>query len=145
MSAYGWIPFLTVFLIASPSGVESTTPQKGAEATPQPLVVAETERKLLPSGPGRKPFDVTRHSIPLDEIRGGGPPIDGIPALGLTTPPRFIAAGEASWLDEDDRVIGVRLGGEARAYPLQILNWHEVVNDVFHPREDLEEPVAVVY
>lgn len=42
-------------------------------------------------------------------------------------------------LRENDTVIGVARAGEARAYPLRILNWHEVVNDTFG------EPIIVTY
>ncbi|MDH3686957.1 MAG: DUF3179 domain-containing protein [Myxococcales bacterium] len=64
-------------------------------------------------------------SIPVAEILRGGPPRDGIPALD---DPRVVAAGDAPWAD-DERVIGVVHGGRARAYPLGILVWHELVND----------------
>lgn len=85
------------------------------------------ERKTIPSGPGQKPFDVTRHSIPLKEIRGGGPPKDGIPAL---TDPKFVAASEGDkFLSRNDKVLGIFRNGVAKAYPIKILNWHEAVND----------------
>lgn len=72
-------------------------------------------------------FDTARHSIPLDEIKRGGPPKDGIPALDR---PRFLSAREAAGeIKADDRVLGLALNGEAKAYPVSILNWHEVVND----------------
>jgi len=71
-------------------------------------------------------FDYSRHSIPLDEIRAGGPPKDGIPAL---YDPGFIPAGKADYLRASDRVLGLAIGGEAKAYPVRILNWHELVND----------------
>lgn len=91
-------------------------------------IIIEPERRTLPSGPGRKPFDVTRHTIPITEIRGGGPPRDGIPAL---INPEMVSAREADrWLGKNDRVIGVHLNGEARAYPIRVLNWHELVNDL---------------
>ena len=64
--------------------------------------------------------------IDADDIQSGGPPRDGIPALFS---PVMVPAGEASFLDAGDRVLGVNLGGEARAYPLRILSWHELVND----------------
>jgi hypothetical protein len=64
-------------------------------------------------------------SIPVQEILRGGPPRDGIPALD---DPRVVAVGDAPWAD-DDRVIGVLRGSEARAYPLAVLSWHELVND----------------
>ena len=73
-------------------------------------------------------FDLSGASIPLREVKSGGPPRDGIPAL--TDPLRDNAEVGARWLDEDDRVIGVFLGGSAVAYPMAILNWHEIVNDV---------------
>jgi len=65
--------------------------------------------------------------IRLEEIVWGGVKVDGIPAL---TNPRLLSAAEASYLNDDDRVFGVALGGVARAYPLRIANWHEMVNDV---------------
>ncbi len=71
-------------------------------------------------------FDFTKHSIPVGEIRGGGPPKDGIPAL---TAPKFVAAGEAGFLKARDKVLGVYVNGVAKAYPVKILNWHEAVND----------------
>lgn len=70
-------------------------------------------------------FDMERHSIPLSEIKFGGPPRDGIPAIDH---PRFITATQAD-LADDERILGLELGGVARAYPIRILNWHEIVND----------------
>lgn len=71
-------------------------------------------------------FDLKNATIPEAEILGGGPPKDGIPAI---TRPRLIAGGKASYLKKSDRVIGVVIDGQARAYPLRILNYHEAVND----------------
>jgi hypothetical protein len=71
-------------------------------------------------------FAIDDASIPLREIRRGGPPRDGIPAL--FSPPT--EAPELSRLADDDMVIGVKLGNETRAYPVPILMWHELVNDV---------------
>ena len=71
--------------------------------------------------------DFDRRTVDLSEIRSGGPPRDGIPAVDL---PRYVSTGEAAeWLDPDEPVIAVARGGEARAYPLQILIWHEIAND----------------
>jgi hypothetical protein len=78
---------------------------------------------------GRNPFqtfDLQSATIPRVEIRHGGPPVDGIPSL---TNPRFVAAGEATFLQPAERVIGVAIGTSAKAYPLRMLNYHEVVND----------------
>jgi hypothetical protein len=73
----------------------------------------------------RNGFTLEPASIPLEEILAGGPPRDGIPALDH---PPSLRASEASWGD-DEPVLGVVVGGEARAYPVAILNWHELVND----------------
>ncbi|MBI1775155.1 MAG: DUF3179 domain-containing protein [Proteobacteria bacterium] len=67
------------------------------------------------------------HTIRLEEIAWGGVVPDGIPALDH---PTMIAADAASYLNPDDQVFGVELNGEERAYPLRIVNWHEMVNDV---------------
>lgn len=90
-------------------------------------VITESKPRLLPAGPGRKPFDATRHTVSLSEITDGGPPRDGIPALDN---PKFISAQSVDRvLKGSDRVLGVLINGEAKAYPVRILNWHELVND----------------
>ena len=73
-------------------------------------------------------FDLTDATIPPELIRAGGPPKDGIPAINN---PVFETAESAGWLKGDDRVIGLSIDGIARAYPIAILNWHEIVNDRF--------------
>ena len=82
-------------------------------------------------------FDLSRSDVPLSEIHRGGPPRDGIPAL---TDPEFRPPGSENWLQDDDRVLGVHHNGVAKAYPLGIMNYHEVVNDLF-----ADEPIAVTY
>ena len=90
-------------------------------------VKTETKPRQIPAGRGQKAFDVTRHTIPVDKIQGGGPPRDGIPAL---VDPVFLPAEQGGHkLAGGDRVLGIFLGGEAKAYPIRILNWHELVND----------------
>ena len=69
----------------------------------------------------------SKRSVPLAEIQSGGPPKDGIPALD---DPKFVGAADASgWLKPAEPVIALTVGGQSRAYPLQILVWHEIVND----------------
>ena len=71
--------------------------------------------------------DFSRRSVPLSEIVSGGPPRDGIPPIDH---PRFESAGQADrWLDDRHPVIVVEAEGVAKAYPLGILIWHEIVND----------------
>ena len=70
--------------------------------------------------------DFSKSSISFDEIMSGGPPKDGIPAID---DPVFVTAAEIDDLADTEPVISVLFGGEHRAYPLQILIWHEIVND----------------
>lgn len=76
-------------------------------------------------------FDVSNASIPVEEIRRGGVPKDGIPAL---TEPKFVAAKDVDFLQASDKVIGVVHGDIVRAYPLRIIVWHEIVNDTLGDR-----------
>ncbi|MDC8451441.1 MAG: DUF3179 domain-containing protein [Candidatus Nitrosotalea sp.] len=78
-----------------------------------------------------------KHIVPLDEIKDGGPPKDGIPSIDN---PKFIHVSEAKFLKDDDLVIGIQLDGQTKAYPLLILVWHEIVNDKVGTT-----PVAVTY
>ena len=78
-----------------------------------------------------------KHSIPLNEIHDGGPGIDGIAAL---TEPRFIPAGTADYMEDNDQVLGITRDGESRAYPLRILVSHEIVNDTLG-----DSPVLVTF
>jgi hypothetical protein len=72
-------------------------------------------------------YDGVKTEIRLEEIAWGGVVRDGIP--DLRNPP-VLSAGEADYLNPDDRVFGVSINGEHRAYPLRILNPHEMANDV---------------
>ena len=73
-------------------------------------------------------FDLDQPLVAEDQIQRGGPPRDGIPSIDA---PNFIDAADADFLKADDRVLGLVINKEARAYPLSILNWHEIVNDKF--------------
>ncbi len=83
---------------------------------------------LYPGAPAR---------IRLEEVVWGGVRIAGIPAV---VDPRMVPASEAEWMLPDERVFGVELGGEARAYPVRILSWHEMLNDTVGG-----QPVALSY
>jgi hypothetical protein len=76
--------------------------------------------------------------VPLDQIVSGGPPPDGIPSIDN---PKFISVQEASkFLKDSELVLGLNINGDVRAYPLQILVWHEIVNDNVGA-----VPVAITY
>ena len=110
------------------------TPDPGRTATPIPNEVVEPDpdfkSALRKSGLSTRGWetDFSRHTVPFSEIRSGGPPRDGIPPLD---DPKFTTPGDADrWLEGQEPVIAFELNGDARAYPLQILTWHEIVNDV---------------
>lgn len=95
--------------------------------------------------------DLERATVPVEDILSGGPPPQGIPALGFsgdhagvaepTGAPRFATQDEAaSWLSTEEPVIALTVAGESRAYPLQILTWHEIANDTLGG-----VPVAVTF
>lgn len=82
--------------------------------------------------------DFSRRSVALGEFASGGPPRDGIPPLDR---PRVTdAAGGDRYLDAREPVLAAEVRGEARAYPLQIMVWHEIANDTLGG-----VPVAVTY
>ena len=78
-----------------------------------------------------------RATVDTDLIVRGGPPPDGIPPIDE---PRFVDPAEVRWLVAQEPVISVVLNGQARAYPVRILMWHEIVNDSIGGR-----PVTVTY
>jgi hypothetical protein len=82
-------------------------------------------------------FDMTGSLIPLDEIHQGGPPRDGIPAIDR---PRFLMGARADHMRPWDEILGIVVDGEAKAYPIRIMNWHEIVNDRIGG-----QPIAVTY
>lgn len=78
-----------------------------------------------------------KHIIPLEKIKSGGPPKDGIPSIDN---PKFIPASEATFVSDDEIVVGLRINGETKAYSLSILVWHEIINDYLG-----DTPVSVTY
>lgn len=100
-----------------------------AESDPQPALGGTLLPQEDPPSGAALEFstDFSRHTIPYAEILSGGPPKDGIPAID---DPQFVSVEAAdAWLAPVEPVVLVQVGQEARAYPLQILTWHEIVND----------------
>ncbi len=87
--------------------------------------------------------DFEKTAVTFSEIRSGGPPKDGIPAID---DPQFVkmengaATGWAEQLEPNEAVVAVEVNGAARAYPIRILMWHEIVNDTLGG-----VPVSVTY
>jgi hypothetical protein len=71
-------------------------------------------------------FELDDALIPASQIFSGGPEKDGITSID---DPKFVTPGNAGFMKDDDRVLGITIGGVSRAYPIKILNWHEIVND----------------
>jgi len=86
---------------------------------------------------GTNGFDLSNPLVPADQIVSGGPPKDGIPAIDE---PGFLKPFESKHIDANTRVLGLNYNGIAKAYPISILNWHEIVNDEFKG-----QPISITY
>ncbi len=109
---------------AQPATAVVESSAAGAAASSGALLPPETP----PPGAEREfSTDFSRHTVSYSEVFSGGPPKDGIPSIDA---PKFVTVAEAGqWLRPQEPVVLVQVGGDARAYPLQILTWHEIVND----------------
>ncbi|MGB0387659.1 MAG: DUF3179 domain-containing (seleno)protein [Ardenticatenaceae bacterium] len=134
----------------------TATSEPEATATSEPEATATSEREatrpatsLIEDSSGELPphlasrvqswgTDWSRHTVLLDELFSGGPPRDGIPPIDE---PIFISIEEAAQeVDDLEPVVVYEHNGDARAYPLAILIWHEIVND-----EVGGQPVTITY
>ncbi len=123
-----WLALTSLWLAACATA-------QAAKSTPAPSQIASTPgvpTRLADEAPPTGALhefktDFSKHSVPYKEIFSGGPPKDGIPAIDA---PQFMRVTEADkWLKPVEPVILVQVDEDARAYPLQILIWHEIVND----------------
>ena len=142
---------LGVYLVAAPNRGQSTLAADVEETTAdvavaEPVVAGSAVTILTEDDrPGRLKSatstwntDWNRHTIDYNELLSGGPPRDGIPSID---DPSFVSPSQAqAWLADNEPVIALDIDGEARAYPLQILTWHEIVNDTVG-----DVPVAVTF
>ena len=116
-------------LMSSPESMVQTVPDAEAEE-------ARTRYQRLLRA--QWDTDFTRTTISFDEIMTGGPPKDGIPSID---DPQFESIDDADlWLDELEPVQVVDLNGDVRAYPVQVMVWHELVNDTVGG-----EPVVITF
>lgn len=135
-----FLPLLLGLMVASCAG--QVPPPSSPAAGSDSEISAGASGPDVPRPPGTStseappPFgaarefrtDFSRHSVDYAEILSGGPPKDGIPAIDH---PGYTSVAEADgWLEAAEPVILLQIGDDARAYPLQILVWHEIVNDV---------------
>lgn len=81
--------------------------------------------------------DFQKMAVEPSEILSGGPPKDGIPPIDA---PKFVAVTAATDLTDRDPIISLEINGDARAYPLRVMTWHEIVNDTVG-----SQPVVVTY
>jgi hypothetical protein len=128
LSIVGVLVVVLIVPIINPSSVSiansSTNPNTNTNnINSPPILVGEEEVSSI---------------VPLDQIVTGGPPPDGIPSIDK---PKFISVQEADRnLEDSELVLGLNINGDVRAYPLQIMVWHEIVNDKVG-----NTPVAVTY
>ncbi|MEM9584334.1 MAG: DUF3179 domain-containing protein [Pseudomonadota bacterium] len=85
----------------------------------------------------RQYLDPDKMRIRLEEITWGGVRKDGIPSLDN---PKLTSADKAIYMRGDDLIFGVSINGDTRAYPLRIMGWHEMFNEVIGG-----VPVALAY
>ena len=124
---------------ADGSGQTSASAPAASRAFDANAPLTDAERARVSVLTLRLPFtDFTKRTVDLTEIVSGGPPPDGIPAI---RDPQFIDFAAANgWLEDLEPVISLEIDGDARAYPLQILMWHEIVDDTVGGR-----PVIVTF
>jgi hypothetical protein len=135
-------PLLGLVVLAGCGGAHAVTrhPPRATRpapaAEPPPPSASSVERQREDDSVWKTDF--SKHSVPLGSFVPGGPPRDGIPPIDHPRPVSS-AAGDR-FLSPREPVIAVVVGGQARAYPEQILVWHEIVNDTLGGR-----PILVSY
>ncbi len=133
-------PTLAEPALGAASAGGSTAPPTSVPSTGEPRPATDPPGGLFAetrfSRSGWK-TDFSKHTVPLSEIQSGGPPRDGIPPIDR---PSFVDTRAAEWLNDREPVVVYEEGGDARAYPLQILIWHEIVNDTVGGR-----PVTITF
>ncbi len=121
-------------LLAVLIGCAKTTP--APEPTP-PTIPSQPpspgEEYEIKTGP-----DGTKYIVDPAKIIGGGPPKDGIPSIDK---PKFVPLKEADqWIKDNELVLGIIYKGVKRVYPLQIMVWHEIVNETI-----AGDPILITY
>lgn len=123
------ITLFTLTLSACATSPQATTTVSDSLApdSPQPNLTSLPAKAPPRNAESEFTTDFSKHSVPYSEILSGGPPKDGILPIDA---PQFIPVTEADeWLADREPVVFVQVNDEAKAYPIQILMWHEIVND----------------
>jgi len=112
-----------VFVILSFSGGNILNLFGGKiESSPKDVVVEVKEGQAI-----KETSEGVKYIVDPNKIRGGGPPKDGIPSIDN---PKYVSVQEADkWIQDNELVLAFIHKGVKRVYPLQILVWHEIVND----------------
>ncbi|MBT3323257.1 MAG: DUF3179 domain-containing protein [Anaerolineae bacterium] len=112
---------------AEPSVPEADPVEAASPAAPTEESLVIADENPPPGAANQFSTDFSKHSVSYNTILSGGPPKDGIPAIDA---PSYVSIDDANeWIDDREPIVAVDVDGVARAYPLQILTWHEIVND----------------
>jgi hypothetical protein len=111
---------------SNPDPAPTTIPEASSDAEVTILTEDDRPQRLI-NVTSSWNTNWNKHTIDYNELLSGGPPRDGIPSIDQPTFVSYAEAGE--WLADNEPVIALELNGDAHAYPLQILMWHEIVND----------------
>ena len=117
---------------AMPSqGTRTSAVPPNHDDRPRPAMDPTSREALLAQ------IDLSDPKVDLDKLLPGGVPRDGIPAL---VDPARMPARDTTYPPADARVAVVEIAGEAVAYPINVLAWHEIINDTL-----AREPIVVIY
>ncbi len=134
-----WIIFVLISVLAAACAPLAVGETPAVDVTDETDALPEESDAPDQLSPEEKPpagaesqftTDFSNRTIPYTEVLSGGPPKDGIPAIDS---PAYVSIADADqWLEDAEAVVVVEVDGTARAYPVQILMWHEIVNDTLN-------------
>jgi hypothetical protein len=116
---------------AAPAAADAPSCGFGGDVEAESVEIVQIpgdDRETNPSALAGAHPDFPEPLVDPDQIISGGPPPDGIPPIDA---PRFQTAASVDWLQCSEPVLSLVVDGDARAYPLQVMTWHEIVNDTF--------------
>ncbi|MDP7323961.1 MAG: DUF3179 domain-containing protein [Candidatus Woesearchaeota archaeon] len=133
---YLLLVFGSIFLVACAQQISTPSAASSSSSDNQEQELGEISP--IDSRVIQTTSDGTKFIVNPSKIRGGGPPKDGIPSIDN---PKYVTVAEADeWIQDNELVLAMIHKGVKRVYPLQILVWHEIVNDVI-----AGDPILVTY